>query len=651
MVRRWFGLVVAILLLVGWKAGATPPIEAYGALPAVDMMALSPSGDRFAYVEADGEKRQLIVATIDKKPLVVQPLGTTKVRSLDWVGDDHIMVASSVTADLPFLAFEPKGELSAVVVFDLAHRKMIQVFGRAHEARIFNTVVGLYGTAQLDGHWYGYFGGVSRDINAGTPGFVELYRVDLDTGETSLASQYGAHPDNWVVNAHGNIIARSFHDARDGRWWLESLDEGGKVIAGGHFEFGGVGNIYPGRASDTILAELPIASAGDQPKGYLFQELSLSGAPIKDPVDTRLMTRPIFDPISSLWIGMATSDEAERIKMITPPLEQKWRGAAKAFPGYIVHLISHSADLNRMIVYTDGGDDSGTYWIVDTAARTADQLGRAHPLVKAADVGLVSEIEWRAADGLPLSGTLTLPPGRPAKSLPLIVLPHGGPEERDYRHFDWWAQAFAGRGYAVFQPNYRGSGDFGVAFRNAGFGEWGRKMQTDISDGVADLAGKGIIDPKRACIVGSNYGGYAALAGVTVQQGLYRCAVSVAGVADPEAILVRIRNRAWGTSPSLRYWKAYIGAGSTFASNNLDSISPVALAAKADAPILLIHGKDDTVVQISQSEAMESALKRAGKPVDFVVMENEDHWLSRGETRTEMLKSAVDFVEKYNPAN
>jgi dipeptidyl aminopeptidase/acylaminoacyl peptidase len=92
-----------------------------------------------------------------------------------------------------------------------------------------------------------------------------------------------------------------------------------------------------------------------------------------------------------------------------------------------------------------------------------------------------------------------------------------------------------------------------------------------------------------------------------------------------------------------------MGAGSTFASNNLDAISPLALAARADAPILLIHGKDDTVVPISQSESMERALKRAGKPVDFVVMENEDHWLSRGETRTEMLKSAVDFVEKYNP--
>jgi dipeptidyl aminopeptidase/acylaminoacyl peptidase len=258
-------------------------------------------------------------------------------------------------------------------------------------------------------------------------------------------------------------------------------------------------------------------------------------------------------------------------------------------------------------------------------------------------------VEWLATDGLGLSGVLTLPPGRAPKGLPLVVLPHGGPEARDYLRFDWWAQAFAGRGYAVFQPNYRGSGELGVQFRNAGFGEWGRKMQTDISDGLAELARRGIVDPKRACIVGASYGGYAALAGVTVQHGLYRCAVSVAGVADPEGMLDRIRSGVNGTTASLRYWKAYMGVESGSDGDVLDTISPVALAAHADAPILLIHGKDDTVVPIRQSEAMKAALERAGKPVEFVEMDNEDHWLSREPTRIQMLKAAVAFVEKYNP--
>jgi len=216
-------------------------------------------------------------------------------------------------------------------------------------------------------------------------------------------------------------------------------------------------------------------------------------------------------------------------------------------------------------VFTNGGDDSGTYWLVDIAKHSAVPLGYQYPTINAEDVGPVRMVDWKAADGLALRGVLTLPPGRAAKNLPLVVLPHGGPEARDYPTFDWWAQAFASRGYAVFQPNFRGSDGYGVAIRNAGFGQWGRKMQTDISDGVAELAKQGIVDPKRACIVGGSYGGYAAEAGVTVQHGLYRCAVSMAGVSDPAGLLDYARDRAGGrlTSESQRYWKAFMGVTTT----------------------------------------------------------------------------------------
>jgi dipeptidyl aminopeptidase/acylaminoacyl peptidase len=189
-----------------------------------------------------------------------------------------------------------------------------------------------------------------------------------------------------------------------------------------------------------------------------------------------------------------------------------------------------------------------------------------------------------------------------------------------------------------------------VKFRNAGLGQWGRKMQTDISDGVADLVAKGIVDPKRACIVGASYGGYAALAGVTVQQGLYRCAVSVAGVADLAGFLTKVSNDAGFRNSRTRYWQTFMGV-TQWQSGQLDPISPASLAAKADAPVLLIHGKDDTVVPYEQSVTMASALKSAGKPVEFVTMDNEDHWLSREATRIEMLKASVGFVEKNNPAN
>jgi dipeptidyl aminopeptidase/acylaminoacyl peptidase len=149
----------------------------------------------------------------------------------------------------------------------------------------------------------------------------------------------------------------------------------------------------------------------------------------------------------------------------------------------------------------------------------ANGVGVERLAIEPEQVGPISTVAYTAADGLELDGILTLPPGREAKDLPLVMLPHGGPHAYDEVAFDWWAQAFASRGYAVFQPNFRGSTNRDDAFVRAGYGEWGRKMQSDISDGLQALADKGIVDPKRACIVGASYGGYAALAGVTLQQG------------------------------------------------------------------------------------------------------------------------------------
>jgi dipeptidyl aminopeptidase/acylaminoacyl peptidase len=254
-----------------------------------------------------------------------------------------------------------------------------------------------------------------------------------------------------------------------------------------------------------------------------------------------------------------------------------------------------------------------------------------------------------------MQGILTLPPKLPPHDLPLVVLPHGGPEARDSLRFDWWAQAFASRGYAVWQPNFRGSDGYGTDFRNAGFGQWGRKMQTDVSDGVAALAAQGFVDPKRACVVGGSYGGYVALAGVTLQHGLYRCAAAYGGVSDPKEMLREVRRLDAGdyhnlAAAEVRYWIEFMGASSA-TDPTLDTISPLQHAAEADAPILLIHGRDDTVVPKAQSEDMESALKTAGKPVELIELDHEDHWLSRSATRLQMLQAMVAFVKKYNPPN
>jgi len=303
-----------------------------------------------------------------------------------------------------------------------------------------------------------------------------------------------------------------------------------------------------------------------------------------------------------------------------------------------------------MVFRTTGPKDAGRYWLVDALERSAVPLGEIWPEVSSADVGPVRMFSYQAADGLALQGVLTLPARQDARNLPLVILPHGGPIAAANRaEFDWWAQAFASRGYAVFQPNYRGTQGYGDALRRAADGELNRKMQTDLSDGVAALAAAGVIDPKRVCIVGADYGGYMALAGVTLQHGIYRCAVSVGGVSDLSRWMIWKRDRESVSNAQRQesFWRTLSGNPS----GDIDPKSPLKSAGQADAPILLVHGDKDTSTPIEQSRMMQKALASARKPVEFVALDGEDHALSNAATRQAMLRAVVAFVQKNNPAN
>ena len=349
------------------------------------------------------------------------------------------------------------------------------------------------------------------------------------------------------------------------------------------------------------------------------------------------------DPLTGIVLGVRTTDgeyivgdegRRGRLEKVTDLFRAR-KGISYAIAGF-------DAELSTMVVSTSGNYDSGTWFRVDAETGERTIIGLERPAIQGRAIGKVSEFAYEASDGLEFRGILTLPPGREPVGLPAIILPHGGPAAHDRLAFDWWAQAFAARGYAVFQPNFRGSTGRGMAFQEAGEGEWGGKMQSDKSDGLKALTEAGIVDPTRACIMGASYGGYAALAGVTIEQGVYRCAVSVNGVSDLKAITLAERTGA--RDIFRRAIDRQFGAAT-----DLEAISPARLAKRADAPVLLIHGRDDTVVPYAQSALMADALNDAGRPVDLIELPGEDHWLSTAETRKAMLEAAVAFVEKHNP--
>jgi dipeptidyl aminopeptidase/acylaminoacyl peptidase len=358
----------------------------------------------------------------------------------------------------------------------------------------------------------------------------------------------------------------------------------------------------------------------------------------------------INDPATHRVIGGMKIALEPTYEFFDPKDQATWDAVNKVFPNEQVDLVSWSNDRRKMVVKVTGPLHGVLLAVVDLASHKATPIGQTYAGISPNDVADVSIASYRAQDGMKIDAFLTLPTGREAKNLPLIVLPHGGPAARDEAGFDWWAQALASRGYAVLQPQFRGSDGLGWKLESAGFGEWGRKMQSDLSDGVKALAKAGLVDPKRVCIVGGSYGGYAALAGVTLEQGVYRCAVSYAGVSDLHRMIGGVWS-AWvdaGKSSGARYLDRFVGAKEP-SDPVFDKVSPIRHVAEANVPILLIHGKEDSVVPYEQSVLMEAALKGAGKSVEFVTLENEDHWLSHDATRQQMLQATVTFLEKNNP--
>ena len=619
----------ALAFMIAWPIliaeAASPPIEAFGHLPAIQFVTLSPSGERVAYVTVNGDRRIILVRTLDGRELGTKDIGDWKIRGLHWAGDDHVIILASVLDNVHGRGISYDFESERALVLNTQTGDVLTVF--RHSDDLVPEIRGFYGTRHFDDRWYGYFG---ADPLKGKP---SIYRVDLDDGVYKVV----ATGSSLAIDAQGKVVAHAEYRPNNLAWTLYAGTQTDDALLKVNTLKGGEPLQGLGRRPGTILV-----ARYDQPGATLWEmPMDPAGPPVG-------MTVPpgadILHDDDGLAIGFIDENNPDSMQFFDPAIGKKIETATQALAPAKIKTVSWSRNFDRIMVKAVGPNDPGSYFSVDIRTGKADLVGRDYPNIGPGQIGASRMVSYKAADGLALEGVLTTPPGPEVKNRPLVVLPHGGPAARDYPGFNWWAQAFASRGYAVFQPNFRGSSGYGAAFLKAGNGEWGRKMQTDISDGVAELARQGIADAKRVCIVGASFGGYSALAGVTLQHGLYRCAVSVGGVTDLPDLLSWILAR--------QSFSATIGLSEQMGDvATMKAWSPVLQAAAADAPILLIYGRDDTVVPPRQSQNMAKALTEAGKPVETVVLGREDHWLSREATRVQMLKAGIAFVESHNPPN
>lgn len=340
--------------------------------------------------------------------------------------------------------------------------------------------------------------------------------------------------------------------------------------------------------------------------------------------------------------GVAVTKERSSIHWMDPKIVALQASFDKAAGPGNAGITSWNQDQTKFLVFIGAADQAGGYYYYDELDGRLRLIGWTNYVLKGRRMAPVRTIRYKARDGLEIAAILTLPKGRPAKSLPLIVMPHGGPEARDSESWNWQAQYLADRGYAVVQPNYRGSTGFGAAFLEKGEGQWGLGMQDDLNDAIAHLAKEGIADPKRVCILGGSYGGYAAMRAAERDGALYRCAISFAGVSDLAAL--RRYDTRFLDGKALKRWLET-------SAPDFGAVSPIRRPEAFSIPILLVHGKKDLRVPVNQSREMAEKLRAAGKAVTYVEQPEGDHHFTREADRIDFLTQVEVFLAKHNPAD
>ena len=651
---RIFGLTLVALVFLAAAAPPADPPAAFGARQGVLDVALSPSGQKIAFIapgpgrstilftgstaggvaprqalSADGKPERLtecgwvserrLVCTVFftvLTPVPGQPGGVTRVLAVDEDGGNLKLLSRRATTDDRYVAFDG-GE----VVDWLPGTEDAVLMGRTYVP--------------------------SSRIGSNFQDRREGYGVDrIDT--TNLSSRTveppRRHASRFISDGRGTVRIMAVTDVAGATGYIS-----GKV---NYFYRTGNGEEWKDLGTYNYLNEegfYPLAVDPDLNLAYGFRRsggrwalysLALDGSKR----ETLVFAHPQVDVDrvvrigrSSRVVGATYATERTEAVYFDKPLADLGRSLSRALPGLpLIRFVDSSADESKLLLWAGSDTDPGRFYLFDKSSKRLNELMVARPELEGAQLAAMKPITYKAADGTMVPGYLTLPPGAPGKNLPAIVLPHGGPSARDEWGFDWLPQFFASRGFAVLQPNYRGSAGYGDAwYQLNGFQSW-RTAIGDVNDAGRWLVSEGIADPARLAIVGWSYGGYAALQANVLDPDLFKAAVAIAPVTD----LANLRqdSKYWSTS---RIVRDFVGSGP-----HLREGSPAQNAGRIKAPVLLFHGDMDGNVGIRQSRLMRDKLNDAGVRNELIVYDGLDHQLDDNVARTDMLRRTDAFLRE-----
>lgn len=618
------------------------PLEAYGELPAISIMSLSPSGSRIAYRRVTETTDDVFVQELATGKLI-SGIDVSKVnpRALFFANEDRVILLASETTTT---RFSPKAfDNSAAFVLRVDSNRVKQLMTNKKELYPAQAGLGIVVGRSSDKKFL-YMPAFTGNIQ-NTPRY-SLFKVSLDGRGETIVTRGSRDTTDWLIDADGRPLVEEFMDnenniyrirVRDG---LKSTTIFEKKTDRPYFDIVG---LSPDRISAVIRA---ISAETGQESLFLMslEDGALSGALFTR--DDASVTRTVMG-IDRIVYGAQFSGFIPSYEFVDKELDARIRQIQSSNGGTAVYIADWTPGFETLLLRVSGGWNSGMYVLVSRENPEPQLVASIRPAIPPEFVVPTTVFEYSARDGLLIPALLTAKQQiRDEGGAPLIVLPHGGPASYDTFDFDWIAQYFASRGFVVLRPQFRGSNGFGQGFKEAGHGEWGGKMSTDLDDGVMKLVDDGLADASRVCMVGASYGGYAALAAGAFSAFDYKCLVSIAGVSDLPRMLKDARRTHGRNHWVVSYWREQFGSEEE-ERQALNAISPVRYAEAFKAPVLLVHGNKDTVVPIIQSTAMHKALKRAKRDVTLVKLDGEDHYLSDGETRIEALRVVAAFVEEH----
>ena len=631
-----FRLLLALLAAVPAVAAAQPAkrisIDDFAELPFLQTPQLSPDGRQIVAKAVVKGSNRLVILNAENPEATPKSIevGKTTINAIHWAGNNRLLL--EVIGKDQLYGFEvPIGRL---IVVDLPSGAARIADKRSR---------GIYGGDVLyvspSGDWA---------LVAGQDGVFDtpsVKRVDLATGDSTVAEK--AKPDvwDWFVDDDGVVRGGVAYDQRRWKLWYRSkAGEPFKTVRGkfAKDDDSSVDRFYFSRDGDkgTIVTNERNGRFGVY--RYNFSSGEIGEAIFESPVAD--VSEVMVDPGTREISGVRYHEDRWKTFWVDPKLKALQIRVDKAIPGADNEIMGDPADA-RLLIWSAGASDPGTYYLFDRAKSTMDPVVQPFGKIDPADLAKVEPVHYRARDGLDIPAYLTLPKGREPKNLPLIMLPHGGPFARDEWTYDPLVQFLANRGYAVLQPQFRGSTGYGKDFVAKGYGEWGRKMQDDLDDGLEWLVASGKVDPKRVCIVGGSYGGYAALWGAIRNPERYRCAVSFAGVTDIEAQL-KSNRKSFAATRYFREWRTKIQGESNI---DLKTVSPLAQAARLKVPVMIVHGEDDERVSVKQGRQMVAALEASKADVTSMFYKDGGHSFSSSEDYADFLRRLEAFLAKHNP--